>query len=90
MLGSIIKQVTQERLDNKIISTQLGTNQIHTLSNVSGFRKVGKNMSFGLYAPKPVAPVAPATKAPVVPEPVLEPVLEPEALALALALCPWL
>ena len=51
MLGNIIKQITQERHDNKSISTQLGTNQIHTLSNVKGFRKVGRNMSFGLFAP---------------------------------------
>ena len=83
MLGSIIKQATQERRDNKSISSQLGTNQIHTLSNVSGFRKVGNNMSFGLYAPKPVAPVAPATKAPVpepeVPEAAPEAAPEPEA-----------
>ena len=51
MLGNIIKQITQERHDDKSISTQLGTNQIHTLSNMKGFRKVGRNMLFGLFAP---------------------------------------
>lgn len=49
MLTSIIKQITQERHDDKSNANQLGTNQIHTLSNIRGFRKLGRNMTFGTY-----------------------------------------
>ena len=59
MLTSIIKQITQERHDDKSNANQLGTNQIHTLSNIRGFRKLGRNMTFGTY-PYPLSvPVQP-------------------------------
>ena len=62
MLSNIIKQIQNEREQDKRIAKQIGTNQKHNLTNIPGHRKVTQNTLFK------ITPMNIESKAPV-PEP---------------------
>ena len=67
MLSNIIKQIQQERDQNKNLSRQVGTNQKPQLENIPGHRKVGASIFFGIKpAPAPVpAPIETKNPTPI-------------------------
>ena len=71
MLSNIIKQIQQERDQDKKVSKQVGTNQKHQLTNIPGHRKITSNAIFS-FRPVEKAPAPapePAASAPVAPVP---------------------